>query len=174
MKDRCKGRCSLVEHKPHYTTHNKFADWKHPFCFKFFNQRQCVVLWICSVHTIVHKMPAVTWTLLNSVPEAAGIFLYPTTPFMTYSIWPSAYMLIGLTKANLCNLNQWNNYWLGLKETQYGSVTFLCRPRGLFVLHGAWALPPLPLMPRQGLMGTSVISNSGPVNTNSSVYYHNL
>lgn len=37
-----------------------------------------------------------------------------------------------LDKGNLCNLNQWNNPWQGLKETQYGSVTFLCIPRGSF------------------------------------------
>lgn len=49
------------------------------------------------------------------------------------------------------------------------------RAQGLFVfvVHGAGEPPLLPLMPRWGLMGTSVISDSSPVNTNSSVYHHN-
>ena len=58
------------------------------------------------------------------------MFLYPSAPPITSGICLSAY--ISFDRANLCNLNQWNNHWPGLKETQYGSVTFLCRPRGLF------------------------------------------
>lgn len=87
-------------------------------------------------------MPAAICTLLLSVHGAARIFLCPTATFITYSITLFAYMLIKFDKANLCNLNQWNNHWQSLKETQHGSVTFLCRPRGLFVLHGAGTPPP--------------------------------
>lgn len=168
MKDRYKGGRSLVEHKANCITKK---DWKH-FFSTFDSKTHCSVRNFQS--TIVHKMPAAICTLLHSVPAAAGIFHHPTTPFITYSICPFAYMLISFDKANLCNLNQWNNHWLGLKAEQYGSVTFLCRPRGLFVMHGAQVPPPFPLMPRQGLMGTSVISSSGRVNTNRAVYYRNL
>lgn len=43
-----------------------------------------------------------------------------------------------LDSANICNPNQWINPWEGLKEAQYGSVTFLCIPRGSFC--PAWSL----------------------------------
>lgn len=163
MTNRCKGGHSLVEDTAHYITHNKQTE--NTLFFYFDSNTQYNIMIFLS--TIVRSS-----NILHSEPGAAGMFLYPTTSHLTYSICPFAY--INFDEANLCNLNQWNNHWLGLKETQYGSVTFLWRPRGLFVLRGARVPPPLPLMPRQGLMGTSVISNSGPVNTNSSVYHHNL
>lgn len=143
MKNRSKGGRSLVEGKAHYITHNQIADWKH-----LLTHGHSVALWFF-FSTQEHRTPAAT--VLHSEPGAAGMFLYPTAPSITYSICLFAY--ISFDKANLCNLNQWNNHWPGLKETQYGSVTFLCRPRGLFVLRGARVPPPLPPNAQTGANG---------------------
>lgn len=109
--------------------------------------------------------------LLHSDGRTAGIILHLA---ITYSICPFPYMLSPFDKPYLHDLDHWNNHWHGPRKAQYGSVTFLCTPRGVFVVHRAPAPTPIPLMPRQGLMGTSVTSNNSRVNTNTSVCYHNL
>lgn len=123
------------------------------------------------------QMLAITWRALNTGRGAAGIILQ----FHHHHSWPKASDDVHTSSSAWWSLTPitWIRDISGggaWRTHNMGQWPFL-QSQGVFLsctesVHPP--PPPLPLMPRQGLMGTSVTSNGGPVNTNSSVYYHNL
>lgn len=123
------------------------------------------------------QMLAITWRALNAVCGAAGIILQ----FHHHHSWPKASDDVHTSSSawrspapitrigDISGGGAWRRHNMGQWPFLQSQGVFLSCTESVYP-----PPPPLPLMPRQGLMGTSVTSNGGPVNTNSSVYYHNL
>lgn len=108
-----------------------------------------------------------------SEPGAAGLILFSAAASLTCSVCLCTCTSLWQSRFSEAWLQEWpmagpegGTIWVSdLSLRALGSFLSRMQPQ---------QRRPLPPLPREGLMGTSVISSSDPINTNSSVYQHNL